>query len=153
MIDRFEKLTSGISRIYKSIQKIKKHEMQALGLKGPHVMPMYFLMIHPEGLTPADLCVLCNEDKAGISRILSDLEQNELISYELSDETSGDKKRYRSKAFLTENGWFHANTVKDLILNATALGGRQLNDEDRETFYRVLALIADNLEEVCQKLS
>lgn len=75
MIQRFEKFTNGITRIYKSIQKIKKHKMNALGLKGTHVMCLHYLSRHSEGLTAARLCRLCNEDKAGISRILADLEQ------------------------------------------------------------------------------
>ena len=38
MIQRFEKLVTGITRIYKSIQKIKKNQMNILGLKGTHVI-------------------------------------------------------------------------------------------------------------------
>ena len=33
MIQRFEQLTNGVARIYKSIQKIKKMEMRSWGLK------------------------------------------------------------------------------------------------------------------------
>ena len=56
MIERFEKLTSGITQVYKSIQRIKKHRMDSLGLKGSHVMCIYYLSKNPEGLTAADLC-------------------------------------------------------------------------------------------------
>ena len=77
MVDRFEYLTSGITQIYKSIQKIKRCRMDSLGLKGTHVMCLYYLSEYPNGLTAADLCGKCREDKAGISRILSDLEKNE----------------------------------------------------------------------------
>ncbi len=49
MIDRFEKLTAGVTCIYKSIQKIKRHRMDALGLKGTHVMCLHYLSEHPDG--------------------------------------------------------------------------------------------------------
>ena len=81
MINRFEKLTSGISQIYKGIQKIKKHKMSSLGLKGTHVMCLYHLSLHEEGLTATDLCNLCGEDKAGISRILADLKAQNFLFF------------------------------------------------------------------------
>ena len=55
MVDRFENLTSGITQIYKSIQKIKRCRMDSLGLKGTHVMCLHYLSEYPEGLTAADL--------------------------------------------------------------------------------------------------
>lgn len=99
MIQRFEKLVTGITRIYKSVQKIKKNQMHILGLKGTHVMCIHYLSRYPEGLTAASLCQLCNEDKAGISRILADLEQKKLICYEQAR-----NRKYRAKALLTEAG-------------------------------------------------
>lgn len=148
MIHRFENLTTGISQIYKSIQRIKKHEMHSFGLKGTHVMCLYFLGSHPDGLTAADLCNLCKEDKAGISRIMSDLEERGFISYGHSQ----DKKRYRAKAYLTSIGKKQASKVKDLILRATIEGGKGITEEERAVFYRVLFLISDNLAQVCNEL-
>lgn len=148
MIDRFEKLTTGIAQIYKSIQRIKKHKMNSLGLKGTQVMCIYYLSSHPDGLTAADLCEICKEDKAGISRTLSDLEQNGFIRYEMS----GDKKKYRAKAILTSKGQNNACKVTDLILHATEEGGKGITEEEREIFYRVLFLISDNLNRICAEL-
>lgn len=147
MIDRFEKLTIGTAQIYKSIQRIKKHQMHELGLKGTHVMCIYYLSKHPEGLTATDLCEICKEDKAGISRILADLEHSNFICYE----AAGDKK-YRAKAMLTEKGQKYAEIVKGMILEATEEGSAGITEEEREVFYRVLFLIADNLEQLCTRL-
>ena len=148
MIQRFEKLTNGVARIYKSIQKIKKTEMRSLGLKGNHVMCLYYLHQHPEGLTAADLCNICSEDKAGISRTLSDLESKKYIRYDLPQ---GDKK-YRAKATLTPKGKECSTKVNNLILQAVMAGGKGITEEERHVFYRVLMLIADNLEQSCQEL-
>lgn len=151
MVDRFENLTSGITQIYKSIQKIKRCRMDSLGLKGTHVMCLYYLSEFPNGLTASDLCGKCREDKAGISRILSDLEKTGLITYAKKN-TQKDTKRYRAKAFLTEKGRQCAKKVTNLIVHATIAGGQGITPAERDTFYRILFQIADNLEQVCQNL-
>ena len=148
MIHRFEQLTTGVSQIYKNIQRIKKLEMRSLGLKGTHVMCLYFLYSHSEGLTATDLCNLCKENKAGISRILSDLEERGFIQYAHPQE----KKKYRSKAVLTDTGMQQARKVNRLILRATLEGGKDITAGERDIFYRVLFLISDNLEHFCEEL-
>ena len=54
MTDRFETFVLTINRIYRCIQRIKDREMEALGLKGSHVMCLFQLRQHPEGLTAAE---------------------------------------------------------------------------------------------------
>lgn len=148
MIDRFEKLTLGIAQIYKSIQRIKKCQMSGIGLKGTHVMCIYYLSNHPEGLTASDLCEICKEDKAGISRILSELRQKGFICYE-----SANDKKYRAKAVLTSEGRKTATLVNDMIIRATKEGGNGITEEEREIFYRVLFLISENLNRLCTELN
>lgn len=147
MVDRFERLTSGISQIYKNIQRIKKCRMNEIGLKGSHVMCMYYLSNHPEGLTATDLCEICKEDKAGISRILSDLAKNGFICYE-----SVNDKKYRAKAVLTSKGRSCAAQVNDMIKRATEKGGSGITEKEREIFYRVLFQISENLNQICTEL-
>ena len=144
MIDRFEKLTIGISQIYKNIQRIKKQQMSEIGLKGTHVMCIYHLSSHPDWLTATDLCDMCKEDKAGISRILSDLERGGFIYYE-----SANDKKYRAKALLTPEGQKCASTVNNMIFHATKKGGAGITETEREVFYRVLFQISDNLNQIC----
>lgn len=148
MLERFERLTLGTSQIYKDIQKIKKARMNSLGLKGTHVMCLYYLYQNPEGLTAAELCTLCRENKAGISRILSELEELAFICYE--QPRAG--KKYRTRAVLTGSGEKYASEITDLILHATIVGGRGISEEERSTFYRVLFQIAENLNELCEEL-
>ena len=75
MLQRFEDFVTGITVCYKYIQRIKSAEMTEFGLKGTHVMCLFFLHRHPEGLTAAQLCQLCAEDKAAISRSLAVLQE------------------------------------------------------------------------------
>lgn len=151
MIERFENLTIGVTQIYKSIQKIKRFRMDSMGLKGTHVMCLYYLGSFPEGLTAADLCDKCKEDKAGISRSLSDLESMGLIVYDRSSDTK-DTKKYRAKAILTDKGKVYYKKVSNQILHATIAGGKGISEEERDIFYRVLFQIAENLHQACAEL-
>lgn len=149
MIQRFEKLTIGVTRIYKTIQKIKKTEMSTLGLKGTHVMCIYYLSQCADGLTAADLCNMCVEDKASISRILSELQTKGLIHYELPQ----NEKKYRARAKLTEAGRQAAAEVEALILRAVSVGGEGLTGDERDVFYQTLFQIAENLEKAFGELN
>lgn len=149
MIDSFERLTGGISTVYKKIQKIKKLSMNELGLKGVHVMCIYYLYTNSEGLTASELCDKCREDKAGISRILADLERSGMIQYH---SPAQEGRRYRAKAILTDKGHAYGSQVNDLIRAAAEAGGSGLTQADIEIFYRVLHHISDNLEELLMNL-
>ena len=136
---RFQSFVTGITLCYKSIQRIKSMEMTELGLKGTHVMCLFFLHSHPEGLTAARLCQLCAEDKAAISRTLAFLQQEGYIHT--------DGSRYRAKLLLTEKGQAAALQVEKLIDKWVGFGGDGLSEEDRAAFYRVLEHISNNLRD------
>ena len=145
MIHRFERLSAGVTQIYKNIQKLKKHYM---GPQGTQVMCLYYLSRNPQGLTAAELCTFCEADKAGISRILSQLEKQQVIFYAHPE----GKKRYRAKAVLSESGKKYAERVLHLILDVTERAGTGITEEEREIFYRVLSKIAGNLNQICTEL-
>lgn len=148
MINRFEMLTTGIAQIQKKIQKIKRLKMNSFGLKGAHVMCIYYLHQNPEGLTAADLSRKCVEDKAAISRILSELEKNHFIYYE----ESSLGKKYRAKVKLTLEGEAYARRISKVILKITERSSQGISEEERKIFYRVLSIISENLDHVCQEL-
>ena len=103
-------------------------------------MCIYFLAAHPDGLTASDLCKLCQEDKAGISRTLTDLEKNGYLNYIPSSET----KKYRAKAILTDLGIQCAEKVNLLIAEAVDKASQNITPEDRAIFYRTLFTIYPN---------
>ena len=139
MNQRFQSFVTGITVCYKYIQRIKSMEMTELGLKGTHVMCLFFLYQNPEGLTAAKLCQLCAEDKAAISRTLAFLQQE---GYLLST-----GHRYRAVLTLTEKGTQTAQQLEKLIGQWVGFGGDGLSEEDRATFYRVLEHIFCNLRD------
>lgn len=139
MIQRFQSFVTGITVCYKYIQRIKSAEMTEFGLKGTHVMCIFFLHHNPEGLTAAELCRLCAEDKAAISRTLDTLRSRGYIE--------PGEKRYRARLRLSGAGLAVAEQVDGLIEQWVGSAGSGLSDADREAFYRALELISRNLRE------
>lgn len=144
MIQRFESFVTGITACYKYIQRIKAMEMTEFDLKGTHVMCLFFLHHHAEPLTAAQLCQLCAEDKAAISRTLAVLQSRGLIQ-------TGEK-RYRAQLRLTEEGRDIACRVDEVIQQWVASGGDGLGEEERNTFYHALGHVAENLRSGLEKL-
>lgn len=142
MEDRFETFAHTVAQLNRAVQKIKSLEMQEIGLKGTHTMCLYYLGKHPNGLTSAELSSLCHEDKAAISRSITELEALSLIR-----STGGSGKReYRAKLLLTEKGKNTAHYINEKISEFLAIGGAGLTEEEREQFYSCLRLIACNLK-------
>lgn len=146
MTQRFETFVTSITQIYRCIQKIKTHEMLPLGLKSTHVMCLFHLQQHPEGLTASQLTALCEEDKGAISRALSSLESKDLIVF---GDQPGQSKRYRTRITLTDSGFEAAQRMDASIEAAVEKGGQGLSDEGRAAFYRALQTISENLQTVC----
>ena len=142
MFDRFEKFALTIAQINRYIQKIKTLEMTDLGLKGNHTMCLYYLGKYTDGLTSSELCTLCKEDKAAVSRTVAELEASGYIT---ADSTEG-KREYRTKLRLTKKGEGVVCILDTKIRNAVDLGGNGLTEEQRQTFYAALDIISANLE-------
>ena len=119
--------------------------MMELGLKGTDVMCLFNLMRNNDGLTSAQLSILCMEDKAAVSRAVSRLSGNGLITLE----DSGDKRRYRSKIKLSDKGRRTAEEMEILIENAVMKGGEGLTEQERVLFYKALETISRNLQNMC----
>ena len=138
MIQRFDAFVSGITSCYKYIQRIKSMEMTEFGLKGTQVMCLYNLRQNPAGLTASQLCGLCAEAKAAISRTVSELRSKGYI-------TTLSEKAYRAMLTLTAAGQEVARKFDKLIEGWVTAGGDGLTDEERTYFYKSLATIAENL--------
>lgn len=141
MFNRFEQFTTAISQIYKSVQKIKTNEVNSYGLKANHVMILFQLKKHEDGLTPSQLCELCDVDKAAISRAVKELTSQGFIR-----NADSDGRKYRVPIFLTDEGEEAALHIEQAIKHAVEIGGAGLTDRQRVEFYRSLLLIAHNLE-------
>lgn len=141
MQDRFEAFTVLIAKISRSIRRIKADEMAEYDLKATHVNCLYYLY-SAGGMTAAELCEKCEEDKAAISRSLEYLEANGYVEGERS---AG--KRYRSRLQLTEKGEKTAESIARKIDGIVEWASADISPEDREAMYRALTAISVQLED------
>ena len=144
MIGRFEKFTFAISELSRYWHKIAADEMAVYGLKGPYAVYLVAMNRHPEGITAAQLCAICDKNKADVSRAMSALEEKGLIC------RKGGSNLYRAMLVLTAQGKEAAQHVKLLAEKAVEVGGKGLTEEQRENFYNSLDIIAANLKEVSE---
>ena len=144
MLRRFEQFCTSAFSIYRSILKIERIEMEKFGLKGPHAQCMLTMARYPEGITAAQLCTLCDKDKAAISRTVAELESAGMLIRSCSG-----NNRYRAQLKLTETGYEAAARVAERAKYAVEQAGSGLTDEQRAVFYYALGLIADNLQNIC----
>ena len=142
MLGRYEVLSAAISSMYHDIQKIERVEMARFGLKGPHAQCLLALRRYAGGLTAAELCDICDKDKAAISRTVAELQEAGMVHRE--------GPRYRAKLLLTEQGMAAAEAVSCRALVAVEKAGAGLEDGQRQVFYQVLDLISRNLHAICK---
>lgn len=140
-MERFEAFTGSILELNRYLQKIKDMEMKPYGLRAGHVMCLYYLGKNPEGLTVAELTAACREDKAAISRCVSQLVAQGYVFGNYPE----DKRSYRTKLFLTQTGKELVQTIDRRIDYAVTSGGSGLTQQQRESFYSAMEIIIDNL--------
>ena len=145
MENRYELISSSVSSMYHDIQKIERVEMAKYGLKGPHAQCLLAMKRHPEGITSARLCEVCDKDKAAVSRTLAELEEAGMV---IRENRNGSK--YRANLLLTAQGQAAAEAVVDKARLAVEKAGIGFGEEEREVFYRVLSIIAGNLHNLCR---
>ena len=77
---RFEKFTLLIAGVQKWMQNFKTNLAPELGIKSVHVLWIYELYVHSDGLTSAELAVKSNIDPSLISRELATLKRRVYIA-------------------------------------------------------------------------
>ena len=140
----FENFTITILKLNKLVQKIKNFEMREYGLKTIHVMCIYYLNLHQDGLTASELTKLTLEDKAAISRALKVLQEKGYAIY--------DSNKYNAEIRLTDAGKKLASVICEKADKAVSAGSYNFTDEQRNLFYSELKTIANNLEEYHKEL-
>ncbi len=140
MIDRFERFSLAISAITKYWHKIAAEELSKYGLKGPHATYLTAMYKYPQGITVPHLCEVCGKDKSDASRMIAILEQKGLVKKQ-----GVDGSLYRGLLLLTEEGKAAAEHVCNRAARAVEMAGKDLTDDMRDTFYRSLESITENL--------
>ena len=143
MQERFETFTILINRISRDIRRIKNQEMASYHLRSAHESCLYYIY-SLDGVTSAELCEHCEEDKATISRALDHLETNGFL---LRDTGA---KRYKSPLLLTEKGRDAGKRIAEKIGSILETVSHALTEKERIEFYRCLSTISRSLEAIVQ---
>ena len=143
MQERFETFTVLINRISRDIRRIKNQEMAAYHLRSAHVSCLYYIY-SLDGVTAAELCEHCEEDKATISRAVDYLETNGFLLRGTS------AKRYKSPLLLTEKGRDAGKRIAEKIGGILETVSHALTEKERIEFYRCLSIISRSLEAIVQ---
>lgn len=146
MIDRFQRFSFDISEIYRYWHQIAADEMSKYGLKGPYAVYFTTLYFYEEGLSAAMLSEKTGRDKADVSRAVSIMEKEGFL-IRVRNSTS----QYRAPLILTEKGRRTAEMINERARQSVEFGGAGLTDEERETFYYGLDMIASNLQKLTSK--
>lgn len=143
MQERFETFTVLINRISRDIRRIKNQEMAVYHLRSAHVSCLYYIY-SLDGVTSAELCEHCEEDKATISRAVDYLETNGFLLRGTS------AKRYKSPLLLTEKGRDAGKRIAEKIGSILETVSHALTEKERIEFYRCLSTISRSLEAIVQ---
>ena len=141
MEERFQTFTVLIAKLNRCIRKIKTEEMAEFQLKSPHVSCLYYLY-KSESLTAKELCDICEEDKANMSRTIEYLEKSGYIAKRTA-------QRYRAPLSLTEEGMRVGKHIAERVDRVLCAVGEGVSEEARKTLYESLTQIHENLLRVC----
>ena len=145
MNEKYKIFTVLMANINRSIRKIKTEEMAEFHLKIPHVSCLYYLY-KKDTLTAKELCDICEEDKANVSRALDYLQTNGYLVRQ-----NEENKKYKSHLALTEMGRSVAGKIVEKIDRILEEAGEGISDADREIMYRSLFQISTNLQKRCNQ--
>ena len=141
-MERFKTFTVLIASLTRNIRKIKTEEMAKWKLKSPHVSCLYYLY-QRKSLTSKEICEICEEDKANISRSIEYLEENGYIKCK-----SEMRKRYKKQYELTEKGYEIGKSLSERIDYVLLRASEGVSEEERLIMYKSLMLINDNLQKL-----
>ena len=145
MQERFNTFTVLIAKINRTIRRIKAEEMAEFDLKSTHVSCLYYLYVN-EALTSKELCDICMEDKASVSRSIEYLENKGYLK-----PADKEGKRYKRLLELTDNGKAIGKKLFEKINEILDQASKGISDDERETMYRSLESISENLQKICDK--
>ena len=145
MQDRFVMFTTLIGNISRSIFRMKSELMSEFDLKSSHVSCLYYLH-HGMAKSSAELCRVCDEDKANISRAVKELEERGMIVRQRDS-----RGRRSGRLAITDDGHEIAIFITEQIDNILAVLDGAATDEERRIMYKALSGISTRLCALCDE--
>lgn len=142
--ERFERLVLQVSGLYRNIEKLRRRQAAALGIKSMHAFWLYLLAVYEDGLSASELAAAARIDRSLVSREIEDLEDMGLIT--TKEQTV--RRRYGWKFVLTPRGREMADQVSRVSKSMQNAIDRGIPPEDLAVFYRTLDAISRNTEQL-----
>lgn len=144
---RYFRFSSVTEALTKRIQKYKNEKLSHYGLKSMHMTFLCRLYkTDNTGMTPKELAQECGVDKAFISRVTREMEELGYVAY-------ADGQSFKSKSnrriVLSEKGRQIMNDVNSMLDDAVKKLTDGIPEEQINTFYEVLALFEERLNDLC----
>ena len=136
-----------IDGIHKCISKIKFDTAPDLGVKSVHLFWVYKLMLHPNGLTAAEIAAVNKVDRSLVSREIETLKKNGYVQ----TKDNGNKRSYNSRITLTESGLALAKRIKDEAIRIQEVVGANISEDELATFYVTLEKLYGNFDLLAAK--
>lgn len=146
ILDRFERFTNGIFKIFKIWHKIAVEEMSEFGLSASHVVYLIALYRNPDGLSSARLIELSEKDKSDVSRSLKVMMEQGLV-----EKQSAYQKGYAGTFYLTAKGMDIAHKISKKVSLAVEYANQDITDEKRAIFYEVLDKFSNNIAKIVEQ--
>ena len=145
--ERFFQFTRMIDGMHKNILKLRLDHAPAFGVKGVHILWVYELLQHPEGMSAAELAAHSKIDRSLISREIAALKRQGYIE----TEASIGKRGYNAKIFLTESGKAAAEKIGELGLTLQNRVSGTISEKELAIFYATLEKLYTNLEKLAEQ--
>ena len=136
---RFERFTLLIDGIHKSIHNLKSTIAPHLGVKGVHVLWVYELLKHDDGLTAAELATRSKVNRSLISREIEALMKDGYVVYK-----GGGSGRYNEKLLLTNKGRALAEKIREEVVRIQGAVDESISEEELFAFYNTLEKLSAN---------
>lgn len=140
MEERFKLFTLLITDLFKNIKRLRTEEMAKYDLKSIHLSCLHYIYIE-SAISLKELCVLCRDDKANVSRSIKTLIARGYV-VTLPEENG--------KFALTEEGIALTEKLEKKINSVLQKAGCGLDEKQREIMYSGLSIINNNLFEICE---
>ncbi len=145
--NRFEKFTLLIDGIHKCMNKIKIDVAPELGVKSVHVFWVYELLLHPEGLTAAEIAAVSMIDRSLVSREIETLQKNGYVT----SSAKASKRKYNSVITLTEKGTELARRIEAVARNVQMAVDADISENELVAFYATLEKLFVNFSSITSK--
>ena len=97
-------------------------------------------MLHPNGLTAAEIAAVNKVDRSLVSREIETLKKNGYVK----TEDNGKKRSYNSRITLTESGLALAERIRSEAIRIQEAVGADISDEELASFYVTLEKLYGN---------